>query len=94
MLAIELSASIFCAREMRGMLSTASAVAPFCASCWRRPGFCAGQRKHTSVWPAWSSSTSFVPVAECTSGARTFRITSLDDQIDPASLTMVAPACW
>ena len=49
MLAIEDSASIFCAREMRGTLSIASTVALRAASCCISSGFCAGQMKLTSV---------------------------------------------
>ena len=45
MFAIELSASSFWAREMRGTLSIASTVAFFAASRCSSSGFCAGQRK-------------------------------------------------
>ena len=70
MLAIDESASSFCAREMRGTLSIASTVAFLAASCCRSSGFCAGQMKLTSVPPSRSSATSSLP------GARTLKTMS------------------
>ena len=58
MLAIDESASSFCAREMRGTLSIASTVAFLAASCCNSSGFCAGQMKLTSVPPSRSRPTS------------------------------------
>ena len=52
MLAIEESASIFCAREMRGTLSIARTVTFFAARLCSRSGFCAGQMKLTRIWPS------------------------------------------
>src|SRR5688572_23610927 len=52
MLAIEESASSFCAREMRGTLSIASTVALRAASASISCGFCAGQMKLTRVAPS------------------------------------------
>ena len=60
MLAIDESASSFCAREMRGTLSIASTVALRAASDCIRSGFCAGQMKLTSMPPSRSSATSSV----------------------------------
>ena len=51
MLAMDDSASIFWAREMRGTLSMASTVSPRPASCCMSSGFWAGQTKLTSVVP-------------------------------------------
>jgi hypothetical protein len=73
MLAIELSASSFCAREMRGTLSMASTVALRAASCCSSSGFCAGQMKLTSVVPSRSRPTSSVD------GPRTLKMMSDDD---------------
>ena len=66
MLAIELSASIFWAREMRGTLSIASAVTPRSVRVFRSSGFWAGQMKLISVCPDRSMPSS------SPSGARTF----------------------
>ena len=57
--AIEVSASIFCARDScRGRQSMASTVAFFAASCCISSGFCAGQTKPISVPPSRISATS------------------------------------
>jgi hypothetical protein len=58
MFAIELRASIFCAREMRGTWSIASAVALRAASRWMSSWFLAGHRKLTSVPRSCKSSAS------------------------------------
>ena len=51
--AMEVSASIFCARDScRGRLSMASTVTLRAASCCISSGFCAGQMKLISVLPA------------------------------------------
>ena len=76
MFAIELSASTFCAREMRGTLSIAMTVAPVAVSCSSSSGFCAGHRKLISVWSARSNE------ASSPSGALTFMIRSDLDHID------------
>ena len=86
MLAIEESASSFCAREMRGTLSIASTVAFLAASCCRRSGFCAGQMKLTSVPPSRSSPTSSLP------GPRTLKTMSAFAQRRARSVTISAPA--
>ena len=85
MLAIDDSASSFCAREMRGTLSIASTVAFVAASCCISSGFCAGQMKLTSVCPRASAPTSAVL------GARTLKTMSALAQI-VASATISAPA--
>jgi hypothetical protein len=86
MLAIEESASSFCAREMRGTLSIASTVAFRAASSRSSSGFCAGQMKLTSVCPSRIACTS------SRLGARTLKTMSAPDQTDAASATTVAPA--
>ena len=63
MFAIELSASSFWAREMRGTLSIASTVAFLAASRCSSSGFCAGQRKLIRQAPSRSSSVSSTPEA-------------------------------
>ncbi len=86
MLAIDESASSFCAREMRGTLSIASTVAFLAASCCSSSGFCAGQMKLTSVPPSRSSATSSAV------GPRTLNTMS-DIAHNPApSATISAPA--
>ena len=66
MLAMEVSASIFCARlSMRGSESIASTVALRAASCCISSGFCAGQMKLIKVWPA----RSFGDFATCSARA-------------------------
>ncbi len=86
MFAIELSASIFWAREMRGMLSIASTVAPLSVQVFRSSGFCAGQKKLIRVCPDRRSSTSF------SSGARTFMTMSALSQRSAAEETTSHPA--
>ena len=61
MLDIEDSASIFCAREMRGTASMASTVAPRAATCSSNARFCAGQKKLMRVLPVVSRSASCSP---------------------------------
>ena len=86
MLAIDDSASSFCAREMRGTLSIASTVAFRAASCCSRSGFCAGQMKLTSVPPSRSRPTS------SRLGARTLKTMSDVAQSLARSSTISAPA--
>jgi hypothetical protein len=86
MLAIEESASSFCAREMRGTLSIASTVTFLAASACRSSGFCAGQMKETRTWPSRIERTS------SSVGARTLKMMSAPDQAEAASATMRAPA--
>ena len=83
MLAIDESASSFCAREMRGTLSIARTVAFLCASACISSGFCAGQMKLTSVWP-WR-----IAAISLWLGARTLNTMSALDQTSP---TISAPA--
>jgi hypothetical protein len=85
-LAIEESASIFCARDMRGTLSIASTVAFFAARLFSSSGFCAGQMKDTSVCCSRMASTSSGP------GARTLKTMSARDHTAAASGTTMAPA--
>ena len=86
MLAIDDSASSFCAREIRGTLSIASTVAFLAASCCRSSGFCAGQMKLTSVPPSRSRPTS------SPFGARTLKTMSDVAQSRALSATTSAPA--
>src|SRR4051812_16386005 len=86
MLAIDESASSFCAREMRGTLSIASTVTCLAASSCSSCGFCAGQMKLTRTWPARIDLTSSAL------GARTLKTMSAPDQTDGASGTTFAPA--
>ncbi len=75
MLAIADSASIRCARVMRGTASIASTVTLRAASRSSSSLFCAGQTKLISVAPSFSSSTSCLPPAIAI-GCRTFSTTS------------------
>ncbi|SVK50322.1 Uncharacterised protein [Acinetobacter baumannii] len=84
MLAIELSASIDWAREMRGTESIANAVTLRAASLVISLGFCAGQIKLTSVLP------SRIKAISSSCGALTFRIRS--DCHTSFSSTSAAPA--
>ena len=86
MLAIEESASSFCAREMRGTLSIASTVAFFAASCFSSSGFCAGQMKLTSVPPSRIRPTSSAL------GPRTLKTMSDAAHSSAAVSTISAPA--
>jgi len=86
MLAIDDSASSFCARDMRGTLSIARTVHFLEASCFNSSGFCAGQMKLTSVIPSRIRFTSSAV------GARTLKTMSALDQRLAASGTIVAPA--
>ena len=70
MFAIELSASIFCARLMRGTMSIAMAVAPLSLTLFSSSSFCAGQKNEISVWPSRSMS------ASASVGGRTLTTTS------------------
>ena len=51
MFAIDDSASIFCARLMRGTMSIAMTVAPLAAARLSRSPFCAGQKNAISICP-------------------------------------------
>jgi hypothetical protein len=92
MFAIELNASIFCARVTRGTWSIASTVArrspSRCTSSW----FAAGQMKLTSVADGCSRSASWCPSAVSSSGGRTFSTISASRQRATVSLTTRAPA--
>lgn len=70
MLAIELSTSIDCAREIRGTASSASAVTGRADSVSSRSGRCAGASRPIRVAPSRSRATSAVD------GALTFSTTS------------------
>ncbi|MCG3201715.1 MAG: hypothetical protein NFCOHLIN_01585 [Gammaproteobacteria bacterium] len=85
-LAIELSASSFWAREMRGTLSMASTVAFFAASLCISSGFCAGHMKLTTVAPSRIASISSA------AGARTLKTMSEVDHSALASGTTSTPA--
>ncbi len=86
MFAIELSASIFCAREMRGTLSIAMTVAPVSVSVFKSSGFWPGHRKLINVWSERSLD------ASSSSGARTFNIRSDCSHSSPLVATMSQPA--
>jgi hypothetical protein len=90
-LAIELSASSFCAREMRGTQSIASTVAPRCVSRSSIAICCAGQTKPISVACFFSSAASSTPRLGWTCGGRTLITTSTEAHRLAAS-TMAAPA--
>ncbi len=89
MLAMEVSASIFWARESwRGSESMASTVSPRSAIACMSSGFCAGQMKLTSVVPGFSSATS------AGEGPRTLKTMS-DPAYRSAALPAIeAPAAW
>ena len=85
--AMEVSASIFCARlSWRGSASMASTVALRAASACMSSGFWAGQMKLTSVVPSRIRGTSSMP------GARTLKTMSAFAQRVAASGTTSAPA--
>ena len=86
MFAIELSASIFCAREIRGTISMAITLAPLAAICAICSSFCAGKKNEISVLPSLNrfASVSF--------GGRTFAIVSAAFHKAAAVLTTVTPA--
>jgi len=86
MFAIDESASSFWAREIRGTLSIASTVALRAASDFRSSGFCAGQRKLTSIAPSRSRPTSSAE------GGRTLNTMSDVAQRRATSSTISAPA--
>ena len=85
MLAVELKASIFWAREMRGTWSTPSVVTPRSARALTVSSFCAGKMKEMSVEPSARRS-----ISAGTSGARTLRTTSLPKA--PSASVIVAPS--
>ena len=89
MLAMEVSASIFCARESwRGRESMASTVSLRPASCCMSSGFCAGQMKLTSVVPG------FISAISSAVGPRTLKTMSAPS-INSAALPAIrAPAAW
>ena len=86
MFAMEERASSFWAREIRGTLSMASTVAWRAASCCSSSGFCAGQRKQTSVAPS-----RIMPISRA-EGARTLKTMSDLDQSAAAPGITSAPA--
>ncbi len=89
MLAMEVSASIFCARESwRGSESMASTVRPRSASACISSGFWAGHTKPISVAPGLSCATS--PAV----GGRTRKTRSAAAWSAAASGAMLAPAAW
>ena len=89
MLAIEVSASIFWARDSwRGSESIASTVSLRSAIACMSSGFCAGQMKLTSVLPG------FISAISSGVGARTLKMMS-ELPISSAALpAMRAPAAW
>lgn len=91
MFAIEESASIFCARVMRGTWSIASTVSFFSAILARSGSFCAGQRKLTRVCPSLVRSSSSLPSAGCAIGGRTLSTMSASFQIASAVSATDAP---
>ncbi len=85
--AIDVRASIFCARDSwRGNASIASTVALRSASRCISSAFCAGQMKPISVPPSRTSGTS------SGLGARTLNTMSDTDQISAAVGSTTAPA--
>lgn len=86
MLAIEVKASIFCARDMRGTLSMASTVILRAASARMSSGFCAGQMKLMRVVPG------FMRLTSSRLGARTLNSMSHDCHSSAAFAAMRAPA--
>jgi hypothetical protein len=92
MLAIELKASSFCAREMRGTASIAITVTRRALRRSIRSGFCAGQMKLSSVVPSRSRSASCTPSCGFCSGARTFSTMSAPAHSARVSATISAPA--
>ncbi len=86
MLAIDDSASIFCAREMRGTWSMAMAFTLRAAMRSIRSLFLTGHRKLMSIAPAFSRSTSSAV------GGCTFTRMSAAPQRAARSGTTVAPA--
>jgi hypothetical protein len=85
--AIDVSASIFCARERsRGTASIASTVTLRAFKSSISCGFCAGQMKEISVWPA------FISAASSALGARTLKTMSALDHRSAAVGAIVAPA--
>ena len=88
MFAVELSASIFWARVIRGIMSTASVVTPRPRSASRSSSFWAGKTKEIRVPPSRSRWISSTPSPE--RGARTFSTTSAAKASSPP--TTRAPA--
>ena len=84
-LAIELSASIFCARDIRGMQSIARTVACLVVIFLSRDSFFAGQKKEMRV------ESTFILSISLSIGSRTFTIRSQFDQTSFASLAIFAP---
>ncbi len=83
---IEVSASIFCARDnSRGTASIANTVTFLAASAFISSGFCAGQMKSISVWPACIRATS------ASVGGFTLKTTSDEDHNSAAVLAIFAP---
>ena len=86
MLAIEESASIFWAREMRGTISIATTVEPFFAADFSSLSFAAGLMNEISVCPSLNRFTS------ASFGARTLATTSAVFQRAAAVLAISTPA--
>ncbi len=86
MLAVEDSASIFWAREIRGTMSMATTLAPLSLQVSSISSFWAGQKKLIRVWPWRSRSDS----SFC--GSRTLTTTSACSNTASMLSTIVTPA--
>ena len=86
MFAIEESASIFCARLMRGIISIAMTVAPASAAAFILSSSATGEKNEISVLPLPSF---FISASD---GARTFAMTSAFFQSVAAVFTTSTPA--
>ena len=95
--AIELcddSASMDCARAMRGMASMLKAVMRFLAWSSVSSGLSSGWRNAISAEPSASRSASCSPRSTFGIGWRTFTTTSAFPNSSAVSDTIVAPASW
>jgi hypothetical protein len=87
-LAIDDSASIFCARLIRGTMSMAMTVAPCARHSSSSASFCAGQKKEISVCPSRRRfvSSSDGPRTLMTTSAACHSASALDSTSTPAAL--------
>ena len=92
MLACELSASIFCARVMRGTSSIATALTSPSARRRTRSMSVQGDKRPINNVPGRSASSSSPPNSALTIGARTFKTTSADDQASRGFFAIDAPS--
>ena len=92
---MEVSASMLCAREMRGTPSSVSEITPFSASFLTMPWLAgeAGWMKVIRYWPARIKSISWVFRSVLNWGSFTFKISPERSYSDRTSLTSSAPAC-